>query len=180
MRFLLAILVIAFLFWLPWDDITTLPAGSSMIPVTGGGAAPVPLDNTATDTSSRVVNPCGPRYYIQQNDTLRQIAARCGLSLETLLAANPQIYNPEFIEEGQVILIPTSMSSSGAPTASAVPPTGIIQNTGQGFYTVQEGDSLSTIAARSGLTLAQLMAANPQIVNPNIIYAGQQIILPNR
>lgn len=178
MKFLLAILLIAFLFWLPWDQITTLPGTPGLIPDTGGGAAvPAPLEDTTTSSGNNAVNPCGPRYFIQQNDTLRQIAARCGLSLEAMLAANPQIYNPEFIEEGQVILIPTRMSSSGAPV---VPPTGIIPNTGQGLYMVQEGDSLSTIATRSGITLAQLLAANPQITNPNVIYAGQQIVLPNR
>lgn len=177
MKFLLAILLIAFLFWLPWDQITTLPGAPGMIPVTGGGAVPAPLEDPNTSSGNGAVNLCGPRYYIQQNDTLRQIAARCGMSLEALLAANPQIYNPEFIEEGQVILIPSVMRSSGAPVA---PPTGIIPNTGQGLYTVQEGDSLSTIAARSGLTLAQLLAANPQIANPNVIYAGQQIALPSR
>ena len=178
MKFLLAILLIAFLFWLPWDQITTLPGTPGLIPNTGGGAAPAPLEITYTSAVGGTENPCGPRYFIQQNDTLRQIAARCGLSLESLLAANPQIYNPEFIEEGQVLLIPTRMSSSGAPVS---PPTGIIPNTGQGLlYTVQEGDSLSAIAARSGLTLAQLLAANPQITNPNVIYAGQQIALPRR
>lgn len=177
MKFLLVILLIAFLFWLPWDEITNLPASPGLIPDTGGGAVPEPFDNTAADTDGGVMNPCGPRYYIQANDTLRQIAARCGMSLEALLAANPQIYNPEFIEEGQVILIPTVVTNSAA---AAAPPTGIIPNTGQGLHVVQEGDTLGGIAAQNGFTLAQLLAANPQITNPNVIYAGQQIVLPNR
>ncbi len=175
MKFLLAILLIAFLFWLPWDQVTTF-SGPGMIPVTGGGAAPAPFSDASL--SSQAAGTCGPRYYIQRNDTLRQIAARCGISLEALMAANPVIYNPNFIEEGQIINIPTVMSSAGAPVVA--PPTGIIPNTGQGLYTVQEGDTLSTIAARYGVTLAQVVAVNPQITNPNQIYAGQQIVLPNR
>jgi murein DD-endopeptidase MepM/ murein hydrolase activator NlpD len=46
-------------------------------------------------------------------------------------------------------------------------------------YTVQAGDTLSKIAARNGLTLAQLLQANPQISNPDRINVGDSINLPN-
>ena len=44
-------------------------------------------------------------------------------------------------------------------------------------YTVVRGDTLSGIAAKNGLTLAQVIALNPQIENPNLIYPGQTIYL---
>ncbi len=44
-------------------------------------------------------------------------------------------------------------------------------------YTVAAGDTLSAIAARNGLTLAQIIALNPQITNPNLIYVGQTVYL---
>ena len=47
-----------------------------------------------------------------------------------------------------------------------------------GTYVVQTGDTLGKIAARTGCTLSALLAANPQIVNPSIIYVGQVINLP--
>ena len=46
-------------------------------------------------------------------------------------------------------------------------------------YTVQAGDTLSKIAARNGLTLAQLLQANPQISNPDRIKVGDVVNLPN-
>lgn len=46
-------------------------------------------------------------------------------------------------------------------------------------YTVQRGDTLSGIAARHGVSLAALEAANPQIKNPNLIYPGQSIRIPS-
>jgi len=46
-------------------------------------------------------------------------------------------------------------------------------------YTVQAGDTLSKIAARNGLTLAQLLQANPQISNPDRINVGDVVNLPN-
>ncbi len=39
-------------------------------------------------------------------------------------------------------------------------------------YTVKPGDTLSKIATRNGMTLAQLLQANPQIKDPNRISVG--------
>ncbi len=45
-------------------------------------------------------------------------------------------------------------------------------------YVVQSGDSLSKIARKLSVTLDALLAANPQITNPNAIYVGQELNLP--
>ena len=47
------------------------------------------------------------------------------------------------------------------------------------MYTVKAGDTLSKIAARNGLSLAQLLQANPQISDPNKIRVGDVLNLPN-
>ena len=44
-------------------------------------------------------------------------------------------------------------------------------------YTVVSGDTLSEIALRYGVTVAQLVETN-QISNPNLIYVGQMLTLP--
>jgi murein DD-endopeptidase MepM/ murein hydrolase activator NlpD len=46
-------------------------------------------------------------------------------------------------------------------------------------YTIKAGDTLSKIAARNGLTLAQLLQANPQITDPDRIKVGDTLNLPN-
>lgn len=46
-------------------------------------------------------------------------------------------------------------------------------------YTVKPGDTLSKIAMRNGISLAQLLQANPQITNPNNIKVGDAINVPN-
>ncbi|WP_293007547.1 MULTISPECIES: LysM peptidoglycan-binding domain-containing protein [unclassified Oscillibacter] len=43
------------------------------------------------------------------------------------------------------------------------------------WYTVKKGDTLWGIAKRYGVTLQSLITANPQIKNPNLIYAGNQV-----
>ena len=48
----------------------------------------------------------------------------------------------------------------------------------QGEHTVVSGDTLWAIARKHGVSLQELIAANPQIANPDLIYPGDQINLP--
>ena len=99
---------------------------------------------------------------MQPGDTLSAIAARQGVSLKALEAANPQIRDFNHIYPGQVI----HLAGASGGTASG------------GSYTVRSGDTLSGIAARQGVSLSALLAANPQIADPNRIFPGQVIHLP--
>ena len=45
-------------------------------------------------------------------------------------------------------------------------------------YIVVQGDTLFKIAQRLGVSLAALLAVNPQIINPDLIFPGQVICLP--
>ncbi|WP_308857499.1 SafA/ExsA family spore coat assembly protein [uncultured Oscillibacter sp.] len=47
-----------------------------------------------------------------------------------------------------------------------------------GTYVVRKGDTLWGIAGRYGVALADLIAANPQIKNPNLIYPGETVVIP--
>jgi hypothetical protein len=62
-------------------------------------------------------------------------------------------------------------SSSVAPTEPPAP-TPIV-------YTIKHGDTLSKIATAHGITIEELLAANPAIKNPNKISEGQQITIPS-
>lgn len=97
-------------------------------------------------------------YIIQPGDTLFAIARRFGITLAELLAANPQITNPDLVFPGQRIMIPVP-----------APPE---------VYVVRPGDTLFAIARRFGVTLEQLLAANPQITDPDRIFPGERINIP--
>lgn len=45
-------------------------------------------------------------------------------------------------------------------------------------YTVQKGDSLWKIAVKYQVGLSEIISANPQIKNPNLIYPGDVITVP--
>src|SRR5258708_3990247 len=46
-------------------------------------------------------------------------------------------------------------------------------------YTIQYGDTLSGIAAKSGMSVQQILQANPTIADANKIYAGRTLALGN-
>lgn len=46
------------------------------------------------------------------------------------------------------------------------------------LYTVMASNTLFSIARIFGVTVRQILAANPQITNPDIIFAGQEICIP--
>lgn len=52
---------------------------------------------------------------------------------------------------------------------------GELSPSGLGIYVVQPGDTLSAIADRHDMTLADLLALNPGIQNPSVIFPGQRI-----
>ncbi|WP_324717209.1 LysM peptidoglycan-binding domain-containing protein [Carboxydochorda subterranea] len=106
-------------------------------------------------------------YTVQPGDTLFFIAQRFGTTVSAILAANPQITNPSLIFPGQVLCVPS------APPPGICPP-------GSTAYTVQPGDTLFFIAQRFGTTVTAILALNPQITNPDLIFPGQVICVPSR
>lgn len=105
----------------------------------------------------------GQVHTVQRGDSMASIAMRNGISLQSLVAANPQIRNPSLIFPGDKVTVPAR--GQAAPAAT---------------YTIRSGDTLSAIAQNKGTTLAALLAANPSIRNPNRIYPGTTIQLPGQ
>ena len=101
-------------------------------------------------------------YTVQRNDNLTSIANRFGTTVNELVRLN-NIQNPNLIYPGQVLIIREG--------GSTTPPSGTTT------YTVQRGDTLSEIAERFGTTVNELVRLN-SIQNPNLIYPGQVLILP--
>lgn len=109
--------------------------------------------------------PCqGVLYQVQPGDSFFRIAQRFGVSLQSLRAANPQIQNPALIFVGQIICVPVQVAC----------PREI-----DGFiYTVLPGDTLSVIARQFDVSLEDILNVNLFITNPNLIFAGQRICIP--
>lgn len=110
--------------------------------------------------------PGGFLYTVQAGDTLFDIARRFGLSLATLLAANPDLdpaqnpgVDPNRLAIGQQVCIPSPRVCPGT------------------VYTIAAGDTIFALANRFNTTVEAILAANPGI-DPNRLFIGQRICLP--
>lgn len=107
---------------------------------------------------------CNSTITVQWGDTLSGIAALCGTSVTAIQAANPGLGN--WVYAGQVLYIPTGTTVNAVPIPS-------------GTYVVQWGDTLAKIARRAGVSVNDILAANPTIYNASLIYVGQVLNVPS-
>jgi LysM repeat protein len=78
---------------------------------TGAGATPTATaDPTPTSVPTPTPAPTPTVYVVASGDTMSKIAARFGLTLEQLIAANPEIANPDRISIGDEVNIPLPAS----------------------------------------------------------------------
>lgn len=110
--------------------------------------------------------PCPGRLYaVQPGDTFFGLARRFGYTIDALLAINPGV-DPNNLRVGQEICLPPSPGGGPFPCF------------GGSIYRVQAGDTLFGIARRFGVSFEALLAANPQLENPNTLPIGEPICIP--
>lgn len=144
---------------------TPAPASSNPAPT----ATPQPAPTTAPVVSYI-------DYTVQPGDRLYRIAQRYGVSMAEIAAAN-NISNWSLIFVGTTLRIPTY----SAPPAAETPTSGGSPTTGgstPSSYTIKPGDRLSNIAREFGVPY-RILASTNNLVNPNLIYPGQVIIIPS-
>lgn len=122
----------------------------------------------------RLTGNCGSSYVVRAGDTLSAIAARCGVSLRALLAANG-LRLTSIIYPGQRLTIPGSTISTFTPQgAPGFAPT--YTYTGcSNPYIVRPGDTLSLIARRCSVSVYALKQWNG--LRSDLIWAGQALFL---
>lgn len=133
------------------------------------GSSSSTTTNATSHTTSSTSSAAGS-YTVQSGDTLSAIAARYGMSWETLARLN-NISNPNVIMVGQVLRL-----SAGPTTHVTVHSASrqVTSSSNGGQYVVQSGDTLSTIAARYGMSYETLARLN-NISNPNMIMVSQRL-----
>ncbi|MCL6516498.1 LysM peptidoglycan-binding domain-containing protein [Alicyclobacillus sp.] len=124
------------------------------------------------------------KYVVKKGDTMWSISKATGVRLNLLMAANPQITDPNRLQPGQVILIPELEKPAAKPAADALPaapPAKGLPGTAVppyfGFvwpHVVQSGETWERIAQRYGVPVAELKRMNPnlgpQLAEGDIVY----------
>ncbi|GAB2683171.1 LysM peptidoglycan-binding domain-containing protein [Thalassiella azotivora] len=118
-----------------------------------------------TLTAAAPVRAAGPTYTVRPGDTVSHIAARSGVSSAAIIAANG-LDRRGFIRAGQVLTLPGAAGSAPAAPASSGT-----------RHTVRAGETVSHIAARTGVSSAAIIAANG-LDRRGFIRAGQVLTLP--
>lgn len=136
-----------------------------------------PVPSLPGDFNSSVI------HTVVAGDTVWEIAQRYGSTVDAIIQVNGLNENG-FIIIGQTLVVPVRSTYDRPPTftpaptqASGGPGTGGPTVPGIGSYVVQQGDTLSGIAARFNTTVTTLAQLN-NIVNPNLIYPGQTLRVP--
>ena len=152
-----------------WESAKRIPAGFP-VKLRSESARPDDLLAKIPGGSKFVAQIPDVEYVVGRGDSLSVIARRFDTTVPQLVALN-QLRSRDWIRIGQRLLLPQDSGAvQRAETTLSAP-------SGEEFYTVRRGDTVSRIAARYGVTERELLAVNG-IIDRNRIFSGQQIRLP--
>ena len=156
--------------------VTTQVAAPTAI---GGGASAVstpsaPSTQSAAAPTAAVASGSGgtTTYTVKTGDTLLDIAVRFGTTTEAIAQLN-SLSDPDSLITGQKLIIPGAETTAGSTAAGGTTAAG-----SPATYTVQQGDTLGSIARRFGTTVQELATLN-KLANANNIGIGQVLKLPS-
>ena len=98
-------------------------------------------------------------YRMRPNETLPQVAAKYGMSVETLRAVNG-IGARAKVPTGHTLLVPSQSASTEAASSLSQAVFTTVPSGRTFYYSAKKGDKLSVIAARYGVTTQELKAWN--------------------
>ncbi len=120
-------------------------------------------------------DPCSGRWYrVQRGDSWSNLAQRTGLTVAALKTANPgpAVHPQGWLIVGQTLCLPEGAAAPG-PAGRQLASAGFIP------VTVRRGDSWAVLAARYGVSVVALQAANPQALRAGqVLRTGDRIQIP--
>jgi LysM repeat protein len=133
---------------------------------------------TSTAAPAAASSGSGASYTVVAGDTVTGIAGKHGVSTSAVLQANG-LQATSTIFPGNRLTIPGS-GTSAAPAAPAAPASAspAAKQGLSGTYTIETGDTLHSIATKSGVTIQDLLNANG-LNWSSIIYAGSKLTIPH-
>jgi len=128
--------------------------------------ATAPIDDTLhQDRPTRAPAPSADKpappakptiHTVEDGDTVRMLAAKYGISPETIMAAN-NLRNPDMLKIGQDLVI--------------LPTDGVL-------YALHQGETLSRVAERFGVEMDDILKANDVGTDPDVVQPGTLLMVP--
>ncbi|MGE5509011.1 MAG: LysM peptidoglycan-binding domain-containing protein [Chitinophagales bacterium] len=119
--------------------------------------------------------PSGVFRTVVAGETLWEISAGYGATVEQFRRVNPQIGTGTTIYPGQRLCVPEEFAVPTAPSPVGPEPPDCRGGT---LAIVKAGDTLTGLATRFGVELSAIIRANPQITDPNVLVVGQYVCIP--
>lgn len=110
-------------------------------------------------------------HRVRAGETLSKIAADYGVTLAALLQVN-RIADPNTVYVGQLLIIPGDSREHGGASRQIGPP-----RNGFFYYTVQPGDTMSTIARNLNTTMLAIQTYN-NLPDAETVYNNMQLKIP--
>lgn len=156
-----------------WNNIKNnfVYSGQQLIVSNGESSSSITTNTgNASSSSNNAGNTAvsGTKYTVKSGDSVWSVSDKYGISMNQLIQWN-NIKN-NFIYPGQELVVSNSSSTTNNQTTTNNANT----NTG-GTYTVKAGESVWSVANKTGITMDQLVQWNN--IKNNFIYPGQQLIV---
>ncbi len=151
-------------------------AGGGMPADSSGETAAAPAEGAGTGGEAAAVSPAAvlvqpgvaTEHKVEKLEWLMQLARCYGTTVADIQAANNYAY-PDLIQPGWVVKI-ANPGNAGPITINDQP---CFKH-----HTVQQGETLNSIATQYGINFQWLARINA-VYNYNLIYAGQTLVIPN-
>jgi LysM repeat protein len=195
--------------WLIVGEVLTAP-GAAEATATPEATQPPPAATATPESAAPTAAPVtatleaagAPQTYkVRPGESWSSIAARFGVSLRALQAANPAAVRPSgWLIVGEELIIPGAGGATVTPAATATlsatlsatvaaatseatatPETAAIPVApgSTGTYIVQAGESWNSIAAKLGISAQALQDANPQAIRPGLVlFRNEELVIP--
>ncbi|MBX3063271.1 MAG: LysM peptidoglycan-binding domain-containing protein [Anaerolineae bacterium] len=161
-------------------DVSQIYVGQELIiPGAGDGTTTVAVQEEPAQQAVASTSSEGSYYTVQRGDTLKSIAAKFNVTWQQIVQAN-SLANPNVIYVGQKLYIPgaSAAQTGDTGTSSSTTTNTTTASAGQRTHVVQAGEGLSQIGQKYGVPWTSIAAAN-NLSNPNLIYAGMVLIIPD-
>ena len=129
---------------------------SAPTPVPGAAPAAQPINDVLQATIAPPEPPKPITHTVEEGETVRMLAAKYGISPETLMSANG-IRDPDLLQIGQDLVI--------------LPTDGVL-------YTLRQGDSIEKVAQRYSVEPDDIVRANILGPNPDLVQPGTKVVVP--